>query len=120
MKRSLLGRTLLGMAKALGVEKVEWIITNLRIWENQSWKTELRWTKIFLPEIKELIETKDFKGLRDFLRERHPADIVDIRRELEPAERVMSFRLLDKKNKISEVFTLFEPIEQEELLKRSM
>lgn len=78
---------------------------------------ELQWTKIFLPEIKELIETKDFKGLRDFLRERHPADIVDILRELDPAERVMGFRLLDK-NKISEVFALFEPIEQEELLKQ--
>ena len=78
---------------------------------------ELQWTKIFLPEIKELIETKDFKGLRDFLRERHPADIVDILRELDPTERVMGFRLLDK-NKISEVFALFEPIEQEELLKQ--
>ena len=78
---------------------------------------ELQWTKIFLPEIKELIETKDFKGLRDFLRERHPADIVDILRELNPTERVMSFRLLDK-NKISEVFALFESIEQEELLKQ--
>ncbi len=78
---------------------------------------ELQWTKIFIPEIKELIETKDFKGLRDFLRERHPADIVDILRELNPAERVMGFRLLDK-NKISEVFALFEPIEQEELLKQ--
>jgi magnesium transporter len=78
---------------------------------------EIQWTKIFLPEIKELIETKDFKGLRDFLRERHPADIVDILKELNPTERVMSFRLLDK-NKISETFTLFEPIEQEELLKQ--
>lgn len=78
---------------------------------------ELQWTKIFLPEIKELIETKDFKGLRGFLRERHPADIVDILRELNPAERVVGFRLLDK-NKISEVFALFEPIEQEELLKQ--
>ncbi|HHT9111515.1 MAG TPA: magnesium transporter [Candidatus Brocadiaceae bacterium] len=78
---------------------------------------ELQWTKIFLPEIKELIETRDFKGLRDFLRERHPADIVDILRELTPTERVMGFRLLDK-NRISEVFALFEPIEQEELLKQ--
>ncbi len=78
---------------------------------------ELQWTKIFLPEIKELIETRDLKGLRDFLRERHPADIVDILRELGPAERVMGFRLLDK-NKISETFALFEPIEQEELLKQ--
>ncbi|MDN3514675.1 MAG: magnesium transporter [Candidatus Brocadia sp.] len=77
---------------------------------------ELQWTKIFLPEIKELIETKDFKGLRDFLRGRHPADIVDILRELGPTERVMGFRLLDK-NKISEVFVLFEPVEQEKLLK---
>ncbi|MBE7444701.1 MAG: hypothetical protein HS132_05425 [Planctomycetia bacterium] len=63
---------------------------------------ELQWTKIFLPEIVELIEAKDFKGLRNFLRERHPADIVGILRELDPAGRVMGFRLLDK-NTISEV-----------------
>ncbi len=78
---------------------------------------ELQWTKILIPEIKELIRDKDFKGLRNFLRERHPADIVDILRELDPTERVMSFRLLDK-NKISEVFALFEPVEREELLKQ--
>ncbi|MDR4506940.1 MAG: magnesium transporter [Candidatus Brocadiaceae bacterium] len=75
----------------------------------------LQWTKIFIPEIKELIKTRNFRGLRDFLRERHPADIVDILKSLNPTERVMSFRLLDK-NKISEVFALFEPSEQEELL----
>ncbi|MCF6158308.1 MAG: magnesium transporter [wastewater metagenome] len=78
---------------------------------------EIQWQKIFLPEIKELIENKDFRGLRSFLRELHPADIVDILRELDPTERVMSFRLLDK-DKISEVFALFEYTEQEELLKQ--
>ena len=87
------------------------------VFQNEKIQMEMQWTKIFLPEIKELIETKDFKGLRDFLRERHPADIVDILRVLDPTERVMGFRLLDK-NKTSEVFALFEPVEQEELLKQ--
>ncbi|OHB69369.1 MAG: magnesium transporter [Planctomycetes bacterium RBG_16_41_13] len=78
---------------------------------------ELKWANIILPEIKELIRTKNFSRLRDFLRERHPADIVDILAGLEPAEKVVSFRLLDK-SKSSEVFSLFDSSEQEEILKQ--
>ncbi|MBM4055457.1 MAG: magnesium transporter [Planctomycetes bacterium] len=78
---------------------------------------ELQWINIILPEIKELIATKNFRRLREFLRERHSADIVDLLAGLEPAEKVVSFRLLDK-IKSSEVFALFNASEQEELLKQ--
>ncbi|MCF6149749.1 MAG: magnesium transporter [Candidatus Kuenenia sp.] len=78
---------------------------------------ELKWVNIILPEIKELSRTKNFKRLREFLRERHSADIVDLLSGLEPTEKVVSFRLLDK-IKSSEVFALFDSSEQEELLKQ--
>jgi len=78
---------------------------------------ELKWANIILPEIKELIRTKSFRRLRDFLRKRHSPDIVDILAGLEPPERVVSFRLLEK-HKISEVFSLLDPTEQEELLRQ--
>ncbi|MFQ5964465.1 MAG: magnesium transporter [Candidatus Scalinduaceae bacterium] len=76
----------------------------------------MKWYKIFTPELKELIESKNFKGLSHILRELHPADIVDIIRELEPTESVIAFRVLDK-TKIAEVFSLLHPEEEEDLLK---
>ena len=76
----------------------------------------MKWYKIFTPELKELISNKDFKGLRNILREHHSADIVDILRELEPTERAIAFRVLDKARN-AEVFSLFDPEEEEELLR---
>ncbi len=76
----------------------------------------MQWYKIFTPEIKELIEQKELKGLSEFLRGRHPADTVDILRELEPADRAMAFRLLSK-DKTAAVFSMLEVEEQEELIK---
>ncbi len=75
------------------------------------------WYKIFMPELKELIETRSLKELGEFLRRFHPADIVDILRELPDTDRVLAFRLLDKE-KIAGVFALLEPEEQEILLKQ--
>ena len=75
----------------------------------------MKWYKIFTPELKELIESKNLKGLSLLLREIHPADIADIIRELEPTERVITLRVLDK-TKIAEVFSLLDPEEEEELL----
>ena len=72
--------------------------------------------KLFIPELKELIDSKNFRRLSLFLREHHPADIVDIIRDLEPSDKVIAFRVLDKE-KIAEVFSLFDPEEEEELLK---
>ncbi|HDY68122.1 MAG: magnesium transporter [Candidatus Scalindua sediminis] len=76
----------------------------------------MKWYKIFTPELKELIDSKNFKGLSSILRELHPADIVDIIRELEPTEKVIAFRVLDK-TKIAETFSLLHPEEEEELLR---
>ena len=76
----------------------------------------MQWYKIFTPELKELIENKNLKGLSLILRELHPADIVDIIRELEPTEKAIAFRVLDKV-KIAEVFSLFHPEEEEDLLR---
>lgn len=76
----------------------------------------MKWYKIFTPELKELIDNKNLKELSSILRELHPADIVDIIRELESAERVIALRILDKK-KIAEIFSLLHPEEEEELLR---
>ena len=75
----------------------------------------MKWYKIFTPELKELIESKNLKGLSLILRELHPADIADIIRELEPTERVITLRVLNK-TKIAEVFSLLDPEEEEEML----
>ncbi len=77
----------------------------------------MKWYKIFTPELKELIETKNLKGLRLILGELHPADVVDVIKELEPTERTIAFRMLDKE-KFAEVFSLFDPEEEEELLRQ--
>ncbi|MFN3466996.1 MAG: magnesium transporter, partial [Candidatus Brocadiales bacterium] len=77
----------------------------------------MQWYKIFIPELKELIETRSLKELGEFLRRFHPADIVDILREFPATDRVLAFRLLDKE-KIAGVFSLLELEEQEELLKQ--
>ena len=76
----------------------------------------MKWYKIFTPELKELIDNKNFKGLSSILRELHPADIVDIIKELEPTDRAIAFRVLDKA-KIAEAFSLLLPEEEEELLR---
>ena len=75
----------------------------------------MKWYKIFTPELKELIDGKNLKGLSLVLKDIHPADIVDIIREMEPTERVITLRVLDK-TKIAEVFSLLDPEEEEELL----
>ncbi|HHT9131165.1 MAG TPA: magnesium transporter MgtE N-terminal domain-containing protein, partial [Candidatus Tripitaka californicus] len=77
----------------------------------------MQWYKIFIPELRELIETRSLKELGEFLRRFHPADIVDILREFPATDRVLAFRLLDKE-KIAGVFSLLELEEQEELLKQ--
>jgi len=42
----------------------------------------VKWYKIFTPELKEPIDSKNLKGLSLLLRETHPADIADIIREM--------------------------------------
>ncbi|MHC4267441.1 MAG: magnesium transporter [Planctomycetota bacterium] len=75
----------------------------------------MQWYKIFTPELKELIDSKNIRALSLLLKEIHPADIADIIRELEPTERVITLRVLNKV-KIAEVFSLLDPEEEKELL----
>ncbi len=75
----------------------------------------MQWYKIFTPELKELIDSKNIRALSLLLKEIHPADIADIIRELEPSERVITLRVLNKV-KIAEVFSLLDPEEEKELL----
>ncbi len=75
----------------------------------------MQWYKIFTPELKELIDSKNIRALSLLLKEIHPADIADIIRELDPPERVITLRVLDKV-KITEVFSLLDPEEEKELL----
>lgn len=76
---------------------------------------EVHWYKILSPDIRDMIENKDLKELRNFLKIPHPAHIADLLRELNPSERVLVFRLLTRDIAV-EVFSLLEPDEEEELL----
>lgn len=51
---------------------------------------------LFQPEIKELIELRDFVTLRDVLTEWEPADIAELIETLEEAEQAILFRILPK------------------------
>lgn len=72
--------------------------------------------ELLLPEIEELIESRDFAALRELLAELEPAEIADIFADL-PVERVaVTFRILPRE-KATQVFE-YLPVElQESLLK---
>src|SRR2546428_13030337 len=50
--------------------------------------------KLLAPEIKTLIDTRDFNGLRDLFKEWPPADVADVILDLPEDERVIIFRVL--------------------------
>ncbi|RJP28730.1 MAG: magnesium transporter [Candidatus Omnitrophota bacterium] len=58
---------------------------------------------LFLPEIKELLQAKDFNSLKEFLKTVHSLDLPEILKSLEPAEKILVFRLLGTKKAV-EVF----------------
>lgn len=58
---------------------------------------------LFLPEIKELIQAKDFNGLKSFLKNVHSMDLAEGWRHLVPAEKIIVYKLLGTKKAI-EVF----------------
>ncbi len=72
--------------------------------------------EILLLEIKELLEKKDYRSLKEALPDILPADIVEILKSLEIPDRAMIFRLLPKDTAV-EVFSSLETNEQEELLR---
>lgn len=73
--------------------------------------------RIMIPEVHEAIEKRDFRALKEALQEFHPQDIVDLLRTMEPADRLILFRLLAK-NQAAEVFPFLEFEEQKDLLSR--
>lgn len=58
---------------------------------------------LFLPETKELIKTKDFNGLKVFLKNVHSMDLAQGWRHLEPTEKIIVFKLLGTRKAV-EVF----------------
>jgi magnesium transporter len=50
--------------------------------------------RAFLPEIQELVDKHDFKGVREVMVEFAPADAADLLANLKPADRPIVFRLL--------------------------
>jgi magnesium transporter len=69
-----------------------------------------------LPDIKELIEKKDWYALRGTIAKWPAPEIVDLLLTLDKPERVLLFRLLPRQLS-EEVFSYFEPEEQNALLK---
>jgi magnesium transporter len=70
---------------------------------------------LFLPEIKELILSKDFNGLKAVLKNIHPMDMADGWKYLEPTEKIIIFKLLSFKRAI-EVFENLKIHEQTYIL----
>lgn len=72
-------------------------------------------TELLKPEIKELIEQKDWRALKESLSEWPPPDIADLISGLEANEAIILFLLLPRQTKAA-VFGEFEPEKQKHLL----
>lgn len=70
---------------------------------------------LFLPEIKELLQSKDFDGLKMFLKTIHSMDLAQGWRYLEPPDKIIVFKLLGTKKAI-EVFENLKFSEQNYIL----
>ncbi|MCL6465812.1 MAG: magnesium transporter [candidate division WOR-3 bacterium] len=68
------------------------------------------------PEIRELLQAKDWQGIKDTLTEWPAPDIADLIASLPDPDKVVVFRLLPKKLQ-SEVFAEFDPDKQLTLIK---
>ena len=68
------------------------------------------------PEIKELIEERNFTALREAFRDWNPADVGECLTELPEEEQAVIFRLLPH-SQATEVFEYLEPEAQEKILK---
>ena len=72
--------------------------------------------KILIPEIKSLIEARNFNGLRDVFKEWPPADLAELILDLDENDRVIIFRVLP--NALSaDVFEYLDVAAQQELLR---
>jgi len=70
---------------------------------------------LFLPEIKEFINKRDFNGLKTFLKNINSVDLAEGWRHLEPTEKIIVFRLLGTKKAV-EVFENLKIDEQKYVL----
>jgi magnesium transporter len=75
----------------------------------------VQYGRAFLPEIQELIEGRDFKGLREAMIEFAPADAADLLSNLQPEDRAVVFRLLPAAL-AADIFEYLDLDAQEELL----
>lgn len=66
-------------------------------------------------ELRTLTQEKDLAGLRAWLAENGTLDITDALTRLDPPERAVSFRLLDKDRALA-VFEAMDPLHQQQLL----
>lgn len=70
---------------------------------------------LFLPEINELMQKKDFTGLKAFLRTMHSIDIAEGWKYLKPTEKIIVFKLFGTKRAV-EVFENLKLSEQAYIL----
>jgi magnesium transporter len=68
-------------------------------------------------EVREMLERRLFRELKEALQGLYPSDLLDIMQDLEPENRALLFRLLPK-DKAADVFAEMYPEEQEDLLNR--
>ncbi|MBI1387127.1 MAG: magnesium transporter [bacterium] len=73
------------------------------------------WGHLVEPEIKELLNAKDYKGLREALADLESPDIAEALLVLSPEERAVVFRILPRKV-AAEVFAYLPIADEEELL----
>ena len=72
--------------------------------------------KILLPEIKSLIEARDFAALRELFEEWPPADVAEVILDMEENEQVIIFRVLPH-DLAADVFEYFDVDAQQQLLR---
>lgn len=71
--------------------------------------------RAFLPEIQEMVASRDFKGLREAMVEFAPADAADLLSNMNPDERAVVFRVLPA-SLAADIFEYLDVEHQEELL----
>src|SRR5947208_4933575 len=72
--------------------------------------------RLLQPEIKSMIDARDFAGLRELFREWPPADVAEVIVDMEEQERVIIFRVLPH-DLAADVFEYLDVDAQQELLK---